>query len=520
MPLELSPQQRMPALIQIRKVARMPQIWYFLSDRTAWLSRAVICLMVATLVALFWFPVRRTLVSVEVNYNEGWNAYKAAMVASGVRLYGSPPNPFTGATYPPLSFHLIAFLGTAKTFPAVGRWVSLISLILTGVFVALIVRREGGSRQTAVFSFLLYEIGIAILRADRIGMDDPQLLAEALCLAGLYIYVRNPASSRLLCASALLFCLSGFTKQTSIAFPLAVCIDLLLRSRKRFATFVGALILSAGLLTAMTLLVDGRYFLVHLMSGRAYSYWLSWSNFHQYVSTFQGLILVGTAWSMCAVRSRVVFVSAFLLSHFLAFLLAGGFGVDLNIFFSALAAAVIVCGIALSEITFAPPKLQPAAADLSAGLMFAVFFVTIMIAVPGQLRRDYQQIRVLPAHGTEFLSAIEFVKTRPGPALCESLLLCYEAGKPFEYEPFTVRDQVKTGRLQVDEVLHLLRTHHFQTVQIALFSDEENLEGSDLLSSLASAQKERRFTPKFMKELLQDYQLSKRTSQMALLIPK
>src|SRR5215472_11333645 len=27
----------------------------------------------------------------------------------------------------------------------------------------------GGSRLTAVFSFLLYEIGIALLRADRIG---------------------------------------------------------------------------------------------------------------------------------------------------------------------------------------------------------------------------------------------------------------------------------------------------------------------------------------------------------------
>ncbi len=55
-----------------------------------WLSAAVICLMTATMLALFWFPLRRTFANVEVNYNEGWNAYRAAMVASGIPLYGSP----------------------------------------------------------------------------------------------------------------------------------------------------------------------------------------------------------------------------------------------------------------------------------------------------------------------------------------------------------------------------------------------------------------------------------------------
>ena len=108
--------------------------------------------------------------------------------------------------------------------------------------------------------------------------------------------------------------------------------------------------------------------------------------------------------------------------------------------------------------------------------------------------------------------------------MCESLLLCYEAGKPFEYEPFSVRDQLKTGRLHEEDVLQLLRTHHFQAVQIALRSDEEDLKEFDLRTSLSSDQKEpdkeRRFIPNFMKELLEDYQLSKRTSEMAIFCPK
>lgn len=74
-----------------------------------------------------------------------------------------------------------------------------------------------------------------------------------------------------------------------------------------------------------------------------------------------------------------------------------------------------------------------------------------------------------------------------------------------------------------DDVLQLLRTHHFETVQIALRSDEEDLKEFDLRVSLSSDQKgpdkERRFTPNFMKELLEDYQLSKRTAEMAIFCP-
>ncbi len=35
--------------------------------RDAWLSTVVICLMFATMLALFWFPLRRTFSNAEVN---------------------------------------------------------------------------------------------------------------------------------------------------------------------------------------------------------------------------------------------------------------------------------------------------------------------------------------------------------------------------------------------------------------------------------------------------------------------
>jgi hypothetical protein len=498
------------------------------SPRDAWLSTVVVCLMGVTMLALFYFPVRRSFINVEVNYNEGWNAYKAAAVASGIPLYGTPPPAFgTGTGYPPLSFHLIAFLGNPTNFVAVGRWVSLISVLATGLFVSLIVKGAGGSRTAAVFSFLLYEIGIALLKADRIGMSDPQLLGEALSAAGLYFYVRHPDSKRFMFASALLFCLAGFTKHNLLAFPAAVALDLLFRSLKSFFAWAGAMLLCAGLLAAATFLFDGRYFLVHLLGGsggRSYSFMIAWSQFYHYVEKFQALVVIGTAWSIRAFRSRRLLVSAFVISHLFAFWLAGGYGVNLNIFFNAFAATAIVCGLALSDAASALLASRPSALNPAATTMFGLCAIGIMIFVPGQLRRDRQQMRILPVRQSELKSAVEFLKSRPGPAVCESLLLCYEAGKPFEYEPFSVKNYVKTGALREDETLNLLRTHHFQTVQVEVHTDEEDLRESDLLASLASDQKdpdrERRFTPNFMRELLADYQLSKRTTQMAIFTSK
>ena len=490
-----------------------------MADR--WLSAAVVCLMLAAMLALFQYPVRRIFVNVQVNYNEGWNAYRIAQVAKGIPLYRTPPQGLVGATaYPPVSFHLVSWLGNPSTFTVVGRLISLFSLLATGVFVALVVKQAGGSRLVAAFSFLLYEIGIALLRADRIGMNDPQLLGEAFSAAGLYFYVRDPGSKRLLCISALLFCLGGFTKPNLIAFPMAVAIDLLIRSRRSFLTWAGAMLLSAGLLAFLTVQVDGRYFLSHLMGGggRAYSYHQAWSQFHHYVERFQGLLVIATAWSTRAVRTHPVFASAFALSHGLAFLLGGGNGVDLNIFFNGFAATVIVCGLALTELSPMAGTSQSALLHSAGTMMFGLFFVSVMIFVPGQLRRDRQQMRLVSASAAEFSSALNVLKASPGPALCESILLCYEAGKPLEFEAFAVREQVHTGATREAEVLELLRTHHFQTVQIELRSDEENLDDADLRRSLASDQNdpdtERRFSPAFMNELLRDYRVARRTSAM------
>lgn len=71
-------------------------------------------------------------------------------------------------------------------------------------------------------------------------MNDPHLLGMALGFTGLWLYLRSNGSMRWLCLSAVAFSLSLFTKQSLLAIPAAVVLDLLLASRKRFGMVADA----------------------------------------------------------------------------------------------------------------------------------------------------------------------------------------------------------------------------------------------------------------------------------------
>ena len=476
----------------------------------------IVAAMAIVTAALFWYPLARINVAPEVNYNEGWNSYKQAMAAAHQPFYVERPGHFTGGTgYPPVSFHLVAWLAPHQSYTLTGRWVSLLALLASGIFIALTVRRSGGSARISTFSGLLYIIGISLLLPDRLGMNDPQLLGEALCSAGLLAYVWKPEKRSLLWLSAVLFCLAGFTKQNLVAFPIAVGIDLLIRSRKNFAVWSAAMIASAGILATIVTAVDGKHFIEHLLLVRAYSYRFAWHDmFRPYMATFQGPVLLAAVASLCIFPRRLLFVLAFGITHVVAFFLSGADGVDLNMWFNAVASVALVSGVALTELA-AVTDLSPAGASTNklSVAVAAALFVTLLIQVPGQLQGNREQRDFLKIRESDFRTAAQFVRTQPGPALCESLLLCYAAGKSYEYDPLFVRDQVLIGRLQQVEIDTLLRNRYFQSIQIMITPWEakhpDQLKAGDRLH----------FSRAFMETLLSHYHVAMHTSQMMLFTP-
>ncbi len=503
--------------------------------RALWLKFAVVALMFVTLFELFQYPIRRIHSDSEVNFNEGWNAYRQAFVQQGTPLYGSPPDLLTGSTnYPPISFHLIALLSFHGDVVTTGRWLSLFSLLITGILIGLIVRELGASPVLAAFSTLLYILGITLFLPDRVGMDDPQLLAEVFTTVGVYLYLRARASALLLCTSAFAFCLAGFTKQNLLAFPAAVAIDLLIRSRRRFAIWCVAMAGCAVLFLVLTFAIDGRYFFDHLFVHRAYWFDQALGSItHFYLLTFQGIMLLALVWTLCRFRAKPLFALAFLFSNGLAFILAGGDGVDLNIFFNGFAAAVMVCGVALTETDHLaavqpegalPEELKEGAVlpatnraiagpALAAALMLGLF-LCVAIRVPDRLREAHLLGRYMGDDDAGFRAAVDLVKTTPGPALCESLMVCYRAGKPYTFDTYTAIEEIKSHHTDVDASLPLVTSRHFAVIQLDAIPGEATGQPATIFRNRS------RFTTAFVDALLENYRLVLRTSHYLIFVPK
>ena len=133
--------------------------------------------------------------------NEGFATYQQTTAARGDKVYGSPPK-YVYQNYPPLSFHLVGWLGllTHDTNVA-GRWISFFAYLAIALFVALIVEHFTHSRLSGAFAALCWLIWLAALDMVRVGYNDPHVLGVALSLAGLYWFIRDSGSISGLCIS-------------------------------------------------------------------------------------------------------------------------------------------------------------------------------------------------------------------------------------------------------------------------------------------------------------------------------
>src|SRR5207248_6076004 len=121
--------------------------------------------------------------------------------------------------------------------------------------------------------------------------------------------------------------------------------------------------------------------------------------------------------------------------HALAFFLAAGAGADLNHLFDPALAIAMIGGAALPYAIAAAERVRYGNALLAVLLTLPFFLGTLTMLAP-HMQEDAATSRSIPQLEQEFASAVEFVRSHPGPALCESLLMCQEAGKPEEFDPY------------------------------------------------------------------------------------
>ena len=395
--------------------------------------------------------------------NEGWNAYFTQAVLATGSPY-PPANSLMINNYPPLSFYLIAgFSRLVGDVIVSGRIVALVSLFAVALGIETAARRMGCTRLEALFAALLFTAGL-MLTTDYVGMDDPQILGHAIDLGGLLLVLREPRTSRLMVAAALLFVLAFFVKHNLVVLPAALAVWLLLADRRHAGTFIASgvvfLLLGLGLFRQ----VYGVDLLSQIASARSYSLanigtglaqWLPWAA----IPTIGAAALF-----LLARRDRYAVLAAIyaMIATISGIFFLGGAGVDANALFDADIALALCAGLLMNRLQLSVPQ----------GIAALLYAIPLAIGLRSLdttwCTTDYW-LHPLADERRTADDEIALIQRTPGPVLCEMLSLCYWGGKPAEVDVFNSEQAYMAGARSDAELVNLVQEKHFALVQFEQF---------------------------------------------------
>jgi hypothetical protein len=467
-----------------------------------WLA---VCLTAIFGLAAFIYPFVRAFKNVEINRNEGWNVYNAATVAHHGLLYGVKYG-WTSVNYPFLSFYLTSWLAhvSGSSYLRTGRVVSLLALGACCAMAGLVVARLGGGRRAAWLTAFLSLAIFCAAGTGYVGMDDPQMLGMAFALGGLLVYVSGKPTIGRLAIVVLLFVVAGNIKQNLVEFPLAVFLDLAVGTWRRALQFIILAALLVGASIGVNILVGGPFFVTNILAPRAFSIRQALGQFLRWgVGPVQVALCLALAWTAISWRSRTARVAIILLwvSLFVGLFFGGGEGVWINAYFDMYLALAIVCGLATNWAWSRPLPARAAVAFSVAPVLLISLACTLSLEPHFRLA-----IKGLAKQEQQFRGQVEFLRSIPGPALCQSLLTCYEAGKPYLYDTFNATSLLKFHRLSAQPLLDAVDRRSLAEIQFDHPIEESESEGG-------------LFTPAILAAIQRHYKLAYSNSRCYIYVP-
>ena len=332
----------------------------------------------------FTWPTYRAFLNIEIENNEGWNAYFADAAMGKMPLYPSPDRLITN-NYPPLSFYIVGSVGRLVGDPVLaGRLLSLVALVAIATAIGLSVRRLGGSRVAGTISAAFFVAMMARFFMTYVGMNEPQLLSQAIMAFGFLGFLVARSRDRGYVQPVLIMALAGFAKHNIIAMPLTAFLWLALNRRREAikCVCVGAIAIATGVAICYSLF--GRDFFFDLLSPRQCSVKSALHSLTDLQWVSVGLIAcVFNGWARRRdpnVRLCSCFIAIALGSFFLQ---KTGDGVSANAQFDLIIAVAMGVGLAYTQIS-----LWPVASRLSPTQAQAILLLAICarLLVGGQLQ--------------------------------------------------------------------------------------------------------------------------------------
>jgi len=430
-------------------------------------NRCTIGLVVLLGVVAVWsflWPAYRAFLNIEIDMNEGWNAYLADAALGQMPLYPAPDQLVTN-NYPPLSFFIVGAAGRVVGDPLLaGRLLSLAAIVGIAAAIALSIRRLGGSRVGAAIGALLFVGTLCRFFVRYAGMDDPQLLAHAVMVFGFAGFIAAWKHDRGYLGSILVMVVAGFIKHNIIAMPATACLWLALCNRREAVKCLSAAGLVTTLLFAACYLLFGRDFFTNMLSPRQGS----GITFQEIIGPLKRLDVallaslgIGwLAWRDTRMRLCSLLIGIGLLTYFLQ---KTGAGVDVNAIFDLLIGVSIGTGLAISYLPAPPPWLSrvPGSQAWATVLVLAL----CLRLLPTKRIEHIKAVRLLfdPSFHTEIATrekamadSIDLVRATPGAVVC-STFVCYRSGKPLTVDRFNAAQRIARGALPKDAIKSRLR---------------------------------------------------------------
>ncbi len=403
------------------------------SRLTTWL---VIVFLAGLAGALLYWPLSALFAHIPLSYNEGWNAFHSLRLRTGGPLY-PPVAPATFINYPPLSFYLTATIANFTGDDIVaGRILALAGLAITTVNVGVAARRLGTPFEIAIATALAFFCFAALYFTDYVAVDDPQWLAHAFQSMGLVVFAGGRRDWRALSVAAALMVAGGLVKHNVVALPIAVTLGLALEDRRAlFRWLVGAAAIGGAALLLCIGLYGTAFIDQVIRSGRTFTLdvlVLVIQMDGPHIAPF----LVAAATGVWMSRSDPLgrFVAIYLaVALIVGILLMTGSGVIYNTLFDLVIAMLLGCALLLTHLVgwATTERSRAVATALAVALLALRFFMLSPNAMSA-----YASVTADLARAPQWAQTIERIRTEPGSVACETLALCYWAGRNSEIEFF------------------------------------------------------------------------------------